>query len=86
MEEREIEGLLKEIFNEVVGVDVSTISMDSDLREDIGLDSFSIAEILVLVQDRLGIDISPEDLFNIRSFKDAVDLVSRILNNKICRG
>jgi acyl carrier protein len=43
---------------------LTSIDSDSDLRNDLGLDSFDLAELTVRIDDEFGIDIFSNGLIN----------------------
>jgi acyl carrier protein len=52
------------------------IRPDTDLVDDLGADSLAIVEIMMSLEDELGIVIRDEDADGVRTFADAVALVA----------
>ncbi len=53
---------LAAILRDDLNVDVSRITPDSHLIDDLGLDSVAIAVGMMAIEDRLGLALSEEDL------------------------
>lgn len=49
----------------------------SRLREDLGIDSFNVIEILVAIEQRYGLEISEDEASRTTTFKDLVKLITR---------
>lgn len=73
---------LKGIIADVACVAISSVRNSTDLQEDLGIDSFNAAEILVAVENKYKIAVDPACVFNLRYFKDVVELVETYLKNK----
>ena len=54
MTNEEILGGLAEIVNEVAGVDTSEVTREKSFVDDLDIDSLSMVEIAVQVEDRFG--------------------------------
>jgi len=66
---------LKQIAHGKVPVDVSRFSPDARLA-DIGLDSFSLIELVFLAEEEFGIRIPVEGL-SVKTVGDVLDVISR---------
>jgi acyl carrier protein len=74
---------LKQIARGKVPVDVSRFSPDAQLK-DIGLDSFSLIELVFLAEEEFGIRIPVEGL-SVRTVGDVIEVISsRIGNPSAC--
>ncbi|MGH3887872.1 MAG: acyl carrier protein, partial [Pseudonocardiaceae bacterium] len=51
----EILGVLAEIVNEVAGVETSEITPEKSFVDDLDIDSLSMVEIAVQVEDKFGV-------------------------------
>jgi acyl carrier protein len=71
----EILGVLAEIVNEVAGVETSEITPDKSFVDDLDIDSLSMVEIAVQVEDRFGVKVPDDELANLKTVGDAVDYV-----------
>lgn len=87
MEEKVLNNLEKEIqamFARITGLEVEEIGMEADIVKDLGIDSLKVIEITVELERSYKIRLKDSDLKNIRTVKDAVHLLSNLLekNNK----
>ncbi|WP_408066486.1 acyl carrier protein [[Mycobacterium] crassicus] len=53
---------LREILRDDLNVDLSRVTPESRLVDDVGLDSVAFAIGMVAIEDRLGVALSEEDL------------------------
>ncbi len=63
---------LKEILSEKV--DVTQLKED-DLLTGLGLDSLDLVEIMLTIEDRLGVEFTSEEIANLSTIKDVVKLI-----------
>lgn len=54
--------IVREIISEVFRIPISEIDDTSDLFE-LGLDSIMVAEVMVIIENRFGVEIESKDLF-----------------------
>jgi acyl carrier protein len=57
-----VSAALSEILREDLNVDISRITRDSRLIDDVGLDSVAFAVGMVAIEDKIGVALSEEDL------------------------
>ena len=55
-------------------VDVSQLKED-DLLTGLGLDSLDLVEIMLTIEDRLGVEFTSEEIANLSTIKDVVKLI-----------
>lgn len=60
---------------ELLGVDVAKITREARFREDLEADSLDIVELIMALEDKMGIEISDEDAQNITTVGQAVDYI-----------
>lgn len=68
---------LAEIVNEVAGVDTSEITLEKSFVDDLDIDSLSMVEIAVQLEDLFGVKVPDEELANLKTVGDAVDYVAK---------
>jgi acyl carrier protein len=66
--------VVKEMLNEELGVE-GDIKLDSKLREDLNIDSLLAVQLSVLLENKYNIEITEEELVNLVTIKDVVDLL-----------
>ncbi len=67
--------ILKKSIADVLSVDPDEITLDSTFEEDLGADSLDLYQILLDVQDQLGLEVDEQVLTEVRTVGDAVELI-----------
>ncbi|MBO5682932.1 MAG: acyl carrier protein [Clostridia bacterium] len=62
-----------QILVEELQVDKDDIKMDAELANDLGINSIELADLVMLCEDKFGIEINDED---IRKFTTVADVVA----------
>jgi acyl carrier protein len=73
----QILGHLAEIVTEVAGVEPDEITLEKSFVDDLDIDSLSMVEIAVGVEDRFGVKVPDDVLGNLKTVGDAVDYVAK---------
>lgn len=63
---------VKEIVADSLGVEESTITMESSFKEDLGADSLDLFEMVMALEEEYGVEIPTEDLEKIATVGDVV--------------
>jgi acyl carrier protein len=63
-------------------IDVSLIQPDTRLREDLGIDSLTLLELVMKTENVFGITIEDAELVSIRRVSDVVAIIDRKMKNK----
>ncbi|MEV6070779.1 meromycolate extension acyl carrier protein AcpM [Nocardia sp. NPDC052001] len=74
----EIVAGIAEIIEEVTGIEASEVTIEKSFSEDLEIDSLSLVEIAVQLEDKYEVKIPDEDLASLRTLGDAVDYVQRM--------
>lgn len=53
------------------------ITLESDVVKDLGADSLDVVELLISLEDDYGISIPEEDIVNVKTVKDIVDMIEK---------
>ncbi len=69
-----IKAILAEKFDE----DEDSITVDTNLAEDLGADSLDLTDILMAIEDEFEVEIPDEDIENIKTVGDIVDYIENI--------
>ena len=72
--------VLKKSIAEVLSVDPDEITPVSTFEGDLGADSLDLYQILLDVQDQLEIEVDAEEATNVKTVKDALDLIQGTVN------
>ena len=54
------------------------ITLESDVVKDLGADSLDVVELLVSLEDDYGISIPEDDIVNVKTVKDIVDMIEKL--------
>jgi acyl carrier protein len=57
------------------GIDQEVVTPEAGLASDIGLDSLDVVELTLALEERYGIEIPDEDLENVTTVRDAIELI-----------
>ena len=79
----------EEIFNSLVNnlsemfeIDRQSISMKSNLYEDLDLDSIDAIDIVVKIKKELKIELMPEQFKQVRTVEDVVNVIFDIVKDR----
>ena len=75
MELNEVFEKVKGLFVEDLGIDESKVTMDAKLEEDLEIDSLGIVEVVMAFEDEFGIEIDDEELADVSTVGQAVNLL-----------
>lgn len=64
---------LKDLLVEELQIDAEDITLNAELSGDLGINSIELADLVMLCEDRFGIEINDDD---IRKFTTVGDVVS----------
>ena len=68
---------LKEIMVNTLGCDEDNITMSAKIAEDLGIDSLDAVELVMAVEENLGIKIPDEELPNMKTVEDIVKCLEK---------
>ena len=54
------------------------ITMESDVVKDLGADSLDVVELLISLEDDYGISIPEDDIVNVKTVKDIVEMIEKL--------
>ncbi len=66
-----VKGILAEQFD----VEEDTITMDTNLEEDLSADSLDVVDLLMSIEDEFEIEIPDEEIENIRTVSELVSYI-----------
>ena len=76
MEAEEIFEKVKTVIVEQLGIDESSVRMESSFLDDLGADSLDIVEFIMALEEEFGLEIPDEDVEKIVTVKDVVEYIS----------
>jgi acyl carrier protein len=68
---------LAEILGDIAGVDPARVTADKQFTDDLDLDSLSMVELALEVEERLGVRIPEEDVGQLRTVGDMAAYLER---------
>jgi acyl carrier protein len=74
-----VSDALEEILRDDLNVDISRVTSDSRLVDDVGLDSVAFAVGMVAIEDKLGVVISEQELLTC----DTVGDLEKVIRAKV---
>jgi acyl carrier protein len=75
----DIEGQVKEIIVEQLGVDEAQVAAEASFIDDLGADSLDTVELVMAFEEKFDIEIPDEDAEKMRTVGDAIEY----LNSKL---
>jgi acyl carrier protein len=75
--ENQIRSELAAIFEEVSGVPDEDVRLDANLRDDLDVDSLSMVEIMVVVEQKFGVSLPDELAAELRTVGDLVNHIQQ---------
>ncbi|MGI5898832.1 MAG: acyl carrier protein [Christensenellales bacterium] len=67
---------LKEVIGKYVEIDVNNITMNTNLRADLGMNSLELINLVVQVEDELGVEIDETDAIDFQVVGDVVEYLN----------
>jgi len=75
----DIEARIKMIIGKQSNVDISTITPETKLGADLGMDSLDVVEVVMAVEEEFNLDIPGEEADKVVTLQNAVDLLRKRL-------
>lgn len=70
--------VLKKVMANILGMDPNEIEMDMSFLNDLGADSLDVYQIVMGVEEELGISIPSESLEKIITVREALELIKSV--------
>ena len=80
MTEQEIEETIKRILADEFEVDAAALKPETNLFTELDLDSIDAVDLVVRLQQETGKKVDPADFKQIRTLRDVVTAVSKLVN------
>jgi acyl carrier protein len=78
----DIEQGIRMIVADIAGVDEYEITLDTDFTKDLEIDSIKAIEITVALEKKFKVSVRDEDVPNIMTMRQAVELVTKLVGQK----
>ena len=66
---------MKEILSEQLDVDIESITLETDIQDDLGADSLDVVEMLMSIEDEFEIEIPDEKIETLKTVGQVVDYI-----------
>lgn len=80
--QEEIYEKIADVLEELFEVDPAQITLESNLYEDLDIDSIDAVDLVVELKKITGKKIQPDDFKVVRTVQDVVDAVYALVNDK----
>ena len=74
-ETRQLLKNLKNLISRETGVSPEEITLNSHFEDDLNIDAFEFANLMVAVEEEFDIEINPEDIEKIKTIQDLLHFV-----------
>ncbi len=68
---------IREILEEELNIDPEDVNEDSDFRDDLGIDSLDLFELVMNLENEYGVEFPAEELENLRTVGDVIDFLEK---------
>ncbi len=75
MEEKTMLETIKAVLVKHLKIDPNTITLETNLQEDLGADSLDLVEIIMEFETKFGIEIPDEDILKLKTIGDAIEYI-----------
>eukprot|EP00629_Pelagomonadales_sp_RCC1024_P002642 CAMPEP_0119260544 /NCGR_PEP_ID=MMETSP1329-20130426/874_1 /TAXON_ID=114041 /ORGANISM="Genus nov. species nov., Strain RCC1024" /LENGTH=109 /DNA_ID=CAMNT_0007259969 /DNA_START=56 /DNA_END=385 /DNA_ORIENTATION=- len=75
----DVEGKLKEIVAEQLGVEQASITAEASFAGDLGADSLDVVEMVMKIEEEFGVELPDERAEEVQNLSDAVRVVNDLL-------
>ncbi|MFI5777311.1 meromycolate extension acyl carrier protein AcpM [Nocardia sp. NPDC051570] len=76
--QEEIVAGIAEIVEEVTGIEAHEVTIEKSFVDDLQIDSLSLVELAVQVEDTYGVQIPDEDMASLKTVGDVVTYVQKM--------
>lgn len=70
---------IQRILAEQIDVDAADITMDALLLEDLGVDSIDVVDLVMSIEDELGVEVPEDGLDGVKTVGDAVKVIESLV-------
>lgn len=69
---------VRDMLAKQLNLSADKITLDSDVVKDLGADSLDVVELLISLEDDYGVSIPEEDIVNVKTVKDIVEMIEKL--------
>ena len=67
---------MKQILADQLDADIDSITLETDIQDDLGADSLDVVEMLMSIEDEFDIEIPDEQIENLKTVGQVVDYIT----------
>lgn len=68
---------VKELIVDTLGCDEEDVTLEANIKEDLGADSLDAVELVMAAEEEFGVEIPDDVAANLKTVKDIVDYVEK---------
>ena len=72
---------LREVICRFVDIDPNTLTEDTNIRSELGLNSLELINIAVAIEDEFDVEIPDREVGNIETLGDAIKVIEKYLED-----
>ena len=69
---------VRDMLAKQLNLSADQIKPESDVVKDLGADSLDVVELLISLEDDYGISIPEDDIVNVKTVQDIVDMIKKL--------
>lgn len=66
---------IKEMLADQLEADAESMTMETDIADDLGADSLDVVELLMSIEDEFDVEIPDEEIENLKTIGDVVEYI-----------
>ena len=71
---------MQQILAEQLDADIESITLETDIQDDLGADSLDVVEMLMSIEDEFDIEIPDDQIENLKTVGNVVDYITEHVN------
>ena len=71
---------MQQILAEQLDADIESITLETDIQDDLGADSLDVVEMLMSIEDEFEIKIPDDQIENLKTVGNVVDYITEHMN------
>lgn len=68
---------IKAILTDQFDVEEDSITMETDIQQDLGADSLDVVDLVMSIEDEFEIEVPDEEIENVRTVADLVEYIEK---------
>ena len=69
---------IRDVISEKIGIDKEKITMESSFVGDLNIDSISMIDLIMELEDEYGIEFDEDDADNIKTIADVIEYINKL--------